>query len=107
MYSCVQSSSRDLYAESNPPGIKTIVIVLAEDLAVPELEENGEVGPHLRIRRQSIDRNSEESAPQNLERDILAVDDRVHDLELLRANPLLSLSRRRKNCREVAVDSNR
>jgi len=49
--------------------------MLAADLAVSELEEDRNVRAQLGVRGEAIDRSSEQSAPQNFERDVIAVDD--------------------------------
>src|ERR1700687_181225 len=49
------------------------------------------MGAHLRISRESVNRPSQMAAPMNLHRNVVAVHDRVEDVELLRPQRLLPL----------------
>src|ERR1700738_3962674 len=60
---------------------------------------------HLRISRESVDRHREIAAPVNLHRNVLAVDDLVEDVELLRPERLLSLLGVSQNPVQLAMDS--
>src|SRR5437899_1447155 len=91
----------------NPPRIKAVVIVLPADLAVSELEPNGEVSSHLRVGGKSVDGNGEVSAPENFERDDVALSDGVEDVVLLGTHRPLPLSRGVEKCFEVAMHADR
>src|SRR5688500_12449691 len=90
-----------------PPGVEAIVVVLARDFAVLELEPHREVRAHVRILRQRIDGDGEHSRPEDLERDAVTVDDRVHDLELLSAEEPAAFFGRLENRAQVAVHADR
>src|SRR5687767_3541609 len=84
------SFSRSLNAWGlDPPRIEAVVVALLEDLAVPELEPDGEVGAHLGIRWQRVDLHCEVAAPENLERHIVTIHNGVDDVEFLGAQHLL------------------
>src|SRR5689334_13621798 len=76
----------------NPPGIEAIVVVLAADLAVAKLEEDGHMCPQLRVRGQTLERNREQTTPENFNRDPIAIGDRVQHVVLLVADDLFSLT---------------
>src|SRR6267378_4429215 len=63
------------------------------------------MGAHLRISRESVYRHGEVTAPVDFHRNIVAVDDRVEDVELLSPQCLLSLLGVSQNPVQLAVDS--
>src|SRR5712671_4115541 len=78
-------------SESDPPGIKAVIVVLPADLPIPELEPDRKVGPHLGVGGQSVYRCREIAAPEYLERDRISVHYRMLDVELLRPECPLAL----------------
>ena len=91
----------------DPPGIEAVVVVLAADLPVPELEEDRDVRPQLGIGGKAIDGLGEQPAPKNFQRHVIAVHDRIQDVEFLGADGLLALPRGGEQCLEIAMGPDR
>ncbi len=45
--------------------------------------QKGKMGPNLGIGREGIDRYREESAPEDLEREMIPIDHRIQDIEAI------------------------
>src|SRR3954469_634059 len=96
-------SERSNRRELDPPGVKAIVVVLATDLSFAELEENRDMRSEFRVGGKTIDRDGEQSAPVNLECDVLSVDNRIQDVEPLCTYHLLSFARGDEQRVEIAM----
>src|ERR1700674_2772200 len=90
-----------------PPRVEAIVVVLSGDLSVPEFQPQRQMRSHLRISGEGVHWHSEVAAPVNFHRDVIAVDDRVEDVELLGPQRLLSLLRVGQDPVQFAMGSDR
>src|SRR5215813_607156 len=73
-YAMICIRSLDLFiGPTYLPGLKAVIIALADDLPVFELEKHGRVRTHLRASRQSAESDCQRASPEHFDRQPVSV----------------------------------
>jgi hypothetical protein len=79
----VRSLNHSVSVPPTLPGLKAVIIALADDLSIFELEKHGGVGTHLRPSSQAAKGDRQRTSPEDFNRQPVSVGDATFDLVAL------------------------